>query len=144
MSSTTMHKHFLKKKIYKGGLSKILCIGAIPTQRVYRLSDTTLLSSFPNSLHKTCMMYRIVYTKLSYSLLSQYTTYMQSIRLVQVRGIDNFLEVGKTGQVKFLHYRAHFCMTTPLIIMFAKKAISSNVTFKQVIRTETFFPAYSY
>ena len=26
---------------------------------------------FNNSLHKTCMMYRIVYTKLSYSLLSQ-------------------------------------------------------------------------
>ena len=24
-----------------------------------------------NSLHKTCMVYRIVYTKLSYSLLSQ-------------------------------------------------------------------------
>ena len=41
------------------------------------------------------------------------------------RGVDNFLEVGgglKTVQVKFLHYHTHFCMTSPLIIMFAKKS----------------------
>ena len=31
------------------------------------------------------------------------------------RGVDNFLEVGglKTAHMKFLHYHAHFCMTTP-------------------------------
>ena len=42
----------------------------------------------------------------------------------QNRDIDNFLEVGglKTAQVKFLHYHTHFCMTTPLIIVFAKKS----------------------
>ena len=32
-----------------------------------------------------------------------------------LRGVDNFLEVGglKTVHMKFLHYHAHFCMTTP-------------------------------
>ena len=32
-----------------------------------------------------------------------------------LRGVDNFLEVGglKTEHMKFLHYHAHFCMTTP-------------------------------
>ena len=31
------------------------------------------------------------------------------------RGVDNLLEVGglKTAHIKFLHYHAHFCMTTP-------------------------------
>ena len=48
---------------------------------------------YNNSLHKTCMLYRIVYTKLSYSLLSQcginwiyylYSEYKHNILLVEV------------------------------------------------------------
>ena len=42
---------------------------------------------YKNGLHKTCMMYRIVYTKLSYSLPSQsgiigYTAYTRSINMI--------------------------------------------------------------
>ena len=40
------------------------------------------------------------------------------------RSVDNFLEVGglKTVNARFLHYHAHFCMTTPHFIMFAQKS----------------------
>ena len=89
----------------------------------YNGSYTLIMQN--NSVYKICMMYRIVYTKLSYSLLSQcgYTTNTQSIRL---------LDCLPSAAPRINRLAEYICVYTPCI-----GSISNTLPQIQLISPQT-------
>ena len=70
---------------------------------------------YNNSLHKTCMMYRIVYTKLSYSLLSPRGIYELDILRVDTSSVGSiFITTFSSGFNNWMKLRRHSLCTASI------------------------------